>query len=88
MSNNNEFEFANKKPSKQQEEVDGKASKKHTLIIVGVVILSLILPMIGFALYLKWRESRPMDAKYPGYATIVSVAFGYTLLFYWLFIIN
>lgn len=87
MSNPNDFEFAKRNETNNDSEAS-ITKKSHVVLIIAVVFISLLLPMIGFAVYLKWRAVRPLDAKYPGYATIVSVAFGYTLLFYWIFILN
>ena len=88
MNNKEDFEFVEK-----QEKVDNpstdliKNDSKRIRGLILVIVLSLLLPMIGFAVFLKWREIRPEDAKYPGYATLVSVLFGYTILFYWVFIL-
>ena len=87
MDDKNKFEFAEKTKEEKSVLIESVSNKKYILNIVFIVIISLLLPMIGFAVFMKWRETRPSDAKYPLYATIVSVVFGYSLLIYWIFFI-
>ncbi len=87
MDDKSKFEFAQRTNEEKNDVIESVNSKKYIFGIVVVVILSLLLPMIGFALYLKWRETRQSDAKYPLYATIISVVFGYSVLVYWIFIL-
>ena len=85
MDKNSDFEFAGKKQENTSEELVVKKPWREKIKLVLVVISSFLLPMIGFALYLSWKEKRPLDAKYPGIATIVAVVFGYSILIYWIF---
>jgi len=37
----------------------------------GWAILGFFFPLIGLILYLVWKKTRPMDAKYSGYGALI-----------------